>query len=387
MGTQRSKVRQALLAVVVVVALGAASSPFWLFSSAKQGSFAPELTEKIADILSLSEDEETADAGLTKSTAATATAFLDAAAQKATAAAGSAIKAPASAQGTRTAPPIVATTTTTTTANTTKAPEPLPDTKILPTPESKPLRLQSVASFLEDDALRDVPPTIGANALIAYFGVSPNPPTDKERQTLQEIGIDSISGASAIAVKDTLLPKEILAFAGGDPYEVYDKRHPQQRIAAIYYLACVLSAESGGALYNIITTIHYPRTLKRLYEVTLQEYTEHKLPELTDDEPLDMGAYETIYLSFPVWWGDMPMAVYSFLEKYDLSGKNIIVVYMHSGGERNLNGNLLQKIASLEPNATVYHEPLAVNSNEFQDVQQLQENVRQYIAELSEEFN
>ena len=112
MGTQRSKVRQALLAVVVVVALGAASSPFWLFSSAKQGSFAPELTEKIADILSLSEDEETADAGLTKSTAATATAFLDAAAQKATAAAGSAIKAPASAQGTRTAPPIVATTTT-----------------------------------------------------------------------------------------------------------------------------------------------------------------------------------------------------------------------------------------------------------------------------------
>lgn len=381
MGTQRSKVRQALLAVVVVVALGAASSPFWLFSSAKQGSFAPELTEKIADILSLSEDEETADAGLTKSTAATATAFLDAAAQKATAAAGSAIKAPASTQGTRTAPSAVATTTA---ANT---PEPLPDTKILPTPESKPLRLQSVASFLEDDALRDVPPTIGANALIAYFGVSPNPPTDKERQTLQEIGIDSISGASAIAVKDTLLPKEILAFAGGDPYEVYDKRHPQQRIAAIYYLACVLSAESGGALYNIITTIHYPRTLKRLYEVTLQEYTEHKLPELTDDEPLDMGAYETIYLSFPVWWGDMPMAVYSFLEKYDLSGKNIIVVYMNSGGERNLNGNLLQKIASLEPNATVYHEPLAVNSNEFQDVQQLQENVRQYIAELSEEFN
>lgn len=382
MGTQRSKVRQALLAVVVVVALGAASSPFWLFSSAEQGSFAPEITEKIADILSLSEDEETADAGLTKSTTATASASWGAAPQQASAAAGSASKAPASTQGTRTAPSAVATTTTT--ANT---PEPLPDTKILPTPESKPLRLQSVASFLEDDALRDVPPTIGANALIAYFGVSPNPPTDKERQTLQEIGIDSISGASAIAVKDTLLPKEILAFAGGDPYEVYDKRHPQQRIAAIYYLACVLSAESGGALYNIITTIHYPRTLKRLYEVTLQEYTEHKLPELTDDEPIDMGAYETIYLSFPVWWGDMPMAVYSFLAKYDLSGKNIIVVYMHSGGERNLNGNLLQKIASLEPNATVYHEPLAVNSNEFQDVQQLQENVRQYIAELSEEFN
>lgn len=385
MGTQRSKVRQALLAIVVVVALGAASSPFWLFSSAEQDRLAPELTEKLADILSLSEDEETPTADLTKSTSATALAdaAAGAAPKKASASAGSEIKAPLSTLGTRSAPPEVATTTTTTT----DTPEPRPDTKILPTPESKPLRLLSVASFLAADALRDIPPTIGANALIAYFGVSPNPPTAKERQTLQELGIDSISGASAIAVKDNLLPKEILAFAGGDPYEVYDKRPPQQRIAAIYYLACVLSAESGGALYNIITTIHYPRTLKALYEVTLQEYTEHKLPELTDDEPLDLGAYETIYLSFPVWWGDMPMAVYSFLEKYDLSGKNIIVVYMHSGGEHNLNGNLLRKIASLEPNATVYHEPLAVHSNKFKDVQQLQESVRQYIAELSEEFD
>ena len=377
MGTQRSKVRQALLAVAVVVAVGAASSPFWLFSSDAQDSLAPEVTEKIADILSLGKDAQTAAADTTQGTSPTAPVTQDFTPQTASA---TEVQAPASSQGEHSTPPAVAATTTTTT-------KPLPATKILPPPESKPLRLQSVASFLSDDARDDIPPTIGANALIAYFGVSPNPPTAKERQTLQAIGINSISGASAIAVKDNLLPKEILSFAGADPYEHYDAQHPQRQIAAIYYLACVLSAESGGALYNIITTIHYPRNLQKLYEVTLQEYTEHKLPELTDDEPLDMGSYETIYLSFPVWWGDMPMAVYSFLEKYDLSGKNIIVVYIHSSGEHNVNSNLLQKIASLEPNATVYNEPLAVHSNEFKDVKKLQETVHRYIAKLSEEFN
>ena len=45
----------------------------------------------------------------------------------------------------------------------------------------------------------------------------------------------------------------------------------------------------------------------------------------------DMESYDTIYLGFPNWWFDMPMAVYSFLEEYDLSGKTIIP-FCTSGG-------------------------------------------------------
>ena len=111
MGTQRSKVRQALLAVAVVVAVGAASSPFWLFSSDAQDSLAPEVTEKIADILSLGKDAQTAAADTTQGTSPTAPVTQDFTPQTASA---TEVQAPASSQGEHSTPPAVAATTTTT---------------------------------------------------------------------------------------------------------------------------------------------------------------------------------------------------------------------------------------------------------------------------------
>lgn len=37
----------------------------------------------------------------------------------------------------------------------------------------------------------------------------------------------------------------------------------------------------------------------------------------------DAEAYDTIFLGFPIWFGDMPKAVYAFLDEHDLSGKRI----------------------------------------------------------------
>ena len=39
--------------------------------------------------------------------------------------------------------------------------------------------------------------------------------------------------------------------------------------------------------------------------------------------PDDLDAYDEIYLGYPNYWGTMPMAVYTFLEHYDLTGKTI----------------------------------------------------------------
>ena len=30
-----------------------------------------------------------------------------------------------------------------------------------------------------------------------------------------------------------------------------------------------------------------------------------------------------MFLGFPNWWGDMPMALYTFLDSYDLSGDGV----------------------------------------------------------------
>lgn len=46
------------------------------------------------------------------------------------------------------------------------------------------------------------------------------------------------------------------------------------------------------------------------------------LSEHIDKETIDK--YDTIYIGFPVWWYDLPMPVWTFLEEYDLSEKTII---------------------------------------------------------------
>ena len=45
----------------------------------------------------------------------------------------------------------------------------------------------------------------------------------------------------------------------------------------------------------------------------------------------NMDDYDTIFIGYPNWWGDMPMIVYNFLESYDLSGKTIVPFCTHGG--------------------------------------------------------
>jgi flavodoxin len=57
-----------------------------------------------------------------------------------------------------------------------------------------------------------------------------------------------------------------------------------------------------------------------------------------------------IYIGYPNWYGTMPMAVFSFLESYDFSGKTIIPYCTHEGSGV---GSSERDIKKLCPNAKV----------------------------------
>lgn len=46
---------------------------------------------------------------------------------------------------------------------------------------------------------------------------------------------------------------------------------------------------------------------------------------------LDLSAYDTIYIGYPIWWGVAPRPVNTFIEENDLSGKKL-VIFATSGG-------------------------------------------------------
>ena len=38
----------------------------------------------------------------------------------------------------------------------------------------------------------------------------------------------------------------------------------------------------------------------------------------------NMGSYDTVVLGYPIWWGQAPKILYTFVESYDLSGKTVV---------------------------------------------------------------
>lgn len=64
-----------------------------------------------------------------------------------------------------------------------------------------------------------------------------------------------------------------------------------------------------------------------------------------------MDNYDTIYIGFPVWWYDMPMPVWTFLEEYDLSGKTIIPFFSHNGSSNVASS--LKHLLDIAKNADV----------------------------------
>jgi flavodoxin len=64
-----------------------------------------------------------------------------------------------------------------------------------------------------------------------------------------------------------------------------------------------------------------------------------------------MDDYDVVYLGYPNWWNTFPMAVFTFLESYNFSGKTIIPFCTHEGSGL---GRSEQDIKKLCPNAKVF---------------------------------
>ena len=169
----------------------------------------------------------------------------------------------------------------------------------------------------------------GSSIRIAYFTM----PED-----VDPAGADAVAGAS-IVVRDG----EILG--------------------NVEYMARTIQQAVGGDLLRIETVEEYPLEHEALVDFAAEEQEAGARPALaTQIENLEQ--YDTIFLGYPNWWGDMPQALYTFLESYDLSGKTIIPFCPHGGSGFSRTQST---IAELQPNATVREDGLALSRNDVAD--------------------
>ena len=95
-------------------------------------------------------------------------------------------------------------------------------------------------------------------------------------------------------------------------------------------IAHMIAEQTGADLFEIEAVTPYPTSHSELLDVSRQEMANNARPEIADTVD-NMDDYDTIFIGYPNWWGDMPMIVYNFLESYDLSGKTIVPFCTHGG--------------------------------------------------------
>lgn len=82
--------------------------------------------------------------------------------------------------------------------------------------------------------------------------------------------------------------------------------------------------------FRVETLNEYPIDYMQTTEVAQEELNNNARPELKD-ELTDISNYDIIYIVSPNWWGTLPMAMFTQLEKLDFSGKIVKTLITHEG--------------------------------------------------------
>lgn len=115
------------------------------------------------------------------------------------------------------------------------------------------------------------------------------------------------------------------------------------------YVALLIQKYTGGDIFRIEAKTPYPTDHETLVDLAKEEQNRSARPALLHNVP-NLKDYDTIFLGYPNWWGDMPMILYTFLETHDLSGKTVIPFNTHGGSGFS---DTIATIQTLAPKATV----------------------------------
>lgn len=94
--------------------------------------------------------------------------------------------------------------------------------------------------------------------------------------------------------------------------------------------AGIIQELTGADMFKIDQVQAYAKDYNTCIEQAQADQKRNARPELKE-YPENLEQYDTIYLGFPNYWGTMPMAVFTFLEHFDFTGKTIKPFCTHEG--------------------------------------------------------
>lgn len=117
-----------------------------------------------------------------------------------------------------------------------------------------------------------------------------------------------------------------------------------------------IQKHTGADVFRILTTEPYSDDYDSCLDRAIIEHDDNARPSLTAQVE-SMDTYDIVFLGFPNWWYSCPMAILTFLESYDFSGKTIVPFCAHGTGGFAAS---LRDIAALLPEDCVITEAYGV---------------------------
>ncbi len=101
----------------------------------------------------------------------------------------------------------------------------------------------------------------------------------------------------------------------------------------------------GGDLFEVETVKPYSEDYYVCIDEAKKELRANARPEIKS-YPENLDAYDVIFVGFPSWWGTMPMAMFTLLEKYDFTGKKIVPFCTNEGSGMGQSERDLKRICN-----------------------------------------
>ena len=133
--------------------------------------------------------------------------------------------------------------------------------------------------------------------------------TEEDNETLNNEGDENMDNENSNQENTTSNGKVLIAYFSW-------AKHTEK-------MANVIKEQIGADVVEIVRLKDYPTDYNECTEVALEEKNNKERPEIKD-LGVNLDDYDTIFVGYPNWWGDMPMPVYTFLEKNNFNGKTVI---------------------------------------------------------------
>lgn len=185
----------------------------------------------------------------------------------------------------------------------------------------------------------------GSNILIAYFTWAENTLVENP----DAVDVDAVTSASVLPPGNTAK------------------------------LAGWIQEATGGDLFSITTVDSYSSDYDECLDQAIKEHDDDARPALTSRVE-NIDDYDVVFLGYPNWWYSCPMAILTFIEENDLSGKTIVPFCAHGTG--GLAASVRDITAALPDDSTV----LKAFGSYRPDVASAQPKINEWLAGLDIEY-